>query len=131
MGQVSSSVISSSSPATSSTSTPTSLQASASATPTQTNRVDSGSTGLGGGAIAGIVIGAVAGLALLAAVLFFARRASRKKKVENPATPVAEVPYNPAMQELPPTVKYAHVQEMPGPPPGELQGDVPAHAHKP
>lgn len=74
------------------------------------------------------MIGAIAGLVLIAAALFFARRASQKKKSKAAyeESAVAEVPYNPAMQELGPTVKYAHVQEMPGALPGELQGDMPA-----
>ena len=128
LGSVSSTVVSSSSIA-SATSTPSQTSAPPSATATNTG--DSGSSDLGGGAIAGIVIGAVAGLALVAAALFFARRASRKKKLQDTMPLVPEVAYTPAMQELGPTVKYTHVQEMPGPPPGELQGDVPVHAHKP
>ncbi|KAJ4983949.1 hypothetical protein SVAN01_10570 [Stagonosporopsis vannaccii] len=144
LGQVSSSVISFSSSATSpAASTPSSSQSStsaassaaASSSPTDTNNPNSASSGLGGGAIAGIVIGAIAGLALIAAALYFARRASQKKRsnTSDEAPTIAEVPYSPApaMQELGPTVKYAHVQEMPGAPPGELQGDMPAHVHKP
>jgi hypothetical protein len=128
LGSVSSTVIS---PSSIASATLTSSQTSTSASATATNTGDSGSSGLGGGAIAGIVIGAVAGLALVAAALFFARRASRKKKPQDPAPLVPEVAYTPAMQELGPTVKYAHVQEMPGPPPGDLQGDVPVRAQKP
>ncbi|KAH6633046.1 hypothetical protein C7974DRAFT_163792 [Boeremia exigua] len=141
LGQVSSSVISSSSPATSSSSsvtTPTPSTTSASAAPLDTGSTSTKSNGLSGGAIGGIVVGVVVGLALIAAALFFARKASRRKKApyaapdaaEVPYSP-AEVPYSPAMPELGSTVKYAHVQEMPGAPPSELHGDVPMHAHKP
>lgn len=134
LGSISSSVASSSATATA-TSTPSQTSVSSSASPAQTNAVDAGSNKLSGGAIAGIVIGALAGLALLAAALLLARRASRKKKSQNIAqdtkTPVAEVAYTPASQELGPTTKYAHVQEMPGPPPSELHGDGPAHFQKP
>ncbi|KAJ8115058.1 hypothetical protein OPT61_g3204 [Boeremia exigua] len=134
LGQVSSSVISSSSSRTlSSAPTPTSSQVAISGPPTETSSASSDSSGLGGGAIAGIVVGAIAGLALVVAgALFFARRASRKRKLVEEAPAVAEVPYSPvSLQEMGPTVKYAHVQEMPGAPPGELQGDVPAQAHRP
>lgn len=80
------------------------------------------------------MIGAIAGIALIAAALFFARRASQKKRAANmdnmgnmTSQPVAELPYSSGPQELPPTVKYAHVAEVPGSPPSELHGDVPTH----
>lgn len=143
LGAVSSSVVSASASATSSA-TSSASQASASgaasAAPTAANTESSGSKGLSGGAIAGIVIGAIVGLALIAAVLFFARRASQKKKAgyEPPpgadhAQPAEAPAYSPGpeRQEMSSTVKYAHVAEMPGPPPIELQGDAPVHALKP
>lgn len=143
LGAVSSSVVSSSASATSpatSTASQTSASGAASETPTAANTGSSRSKGLSGGAIAGIVVGALAGLALIAAALFFARRASRKKKTGYEAPPVAEhsLPVEapayspgPGRQEMSSTVKYAHVAEMPGPPPSELQGDAPVHAPKP
>ena len=79
-------------------------------------------------------------MALVAAALFFARRASHKKKAgygpppgAEHAQPVEAPAYSPGpgRQEMSSTVKYAHVAEMPGPPPIELQGDAPAHATKP
>jgi hypothetical protein len=77
------------------------------------------------------VIGAIAGIALIAAALFFARRASQKKRAANmgnmTSQPVAELPHSSAPHELPPTVKYAHVAEAPGAQPIELHGDVPSH----
>ncbi|KAF3050126.1 hypothetical protein E8E11_008274 [Didymella keratinophila] len=140
LGAVSSSVISVSAPATSSA-TSSASQASAtgaaSAAPTAANTKNSGSKGLSGGAIAGIVVGALAGLALIAATLLFARRASQKKKAgygpppgAEHAQPVEAPAYSPGpeRQEMSSTVKYAHVAEMPGPPPLELQGDPPAQA---
>ncbi|OSS50962.1 hypothetical protein B5807_04620 [Epicoccum nigrum] len=150
LGQVSSSTSIQSSTATSSASTAsgtaigsTTSQASASAsagsagTNESNASTSSSSKGLSGGAIAGIVIGAIAGIALIAAALFFARRASQKKRAANmgnvgnvgimTSQPVAEMPYSPGAQELPPTVKYAHVAEAPGSPPSELHGDVPTH----
>lgn len=143
LGAVSSSVVSGSASATSSA-TPIASQASASGTasaaPAAANSESSGSKGLGGGAIAGIVVGALAGLALIAATLFFARRASQKKKAgygpppgTEHAQPLEAPAYSPGpeRQEMSSTVKYAHVAEMPGPPPIELQGDAPAHVTKP
>lgn len=142
LGAVSSSVVSVSASATSSA-TSSSSQASASgvasAAPTAAD-TGSGSKGLSGGAIAGIVVGALAGLALIAAALFFARRASQKKGAgyEAPsgaghAQPVEAPAFSPGpeRQEMSSTVKYAHVAEMPGPPPLELQGDAPVQAPKP
>lgn len=83
------------------------------------------------------MIGAIAGIALIAAALFFARRASQKKRAANmgnmdnmgnmTSQPVAELPYSSAAHELPPTVKYAHVAEVSGAQPSELHGDVPTH----
>ncbi|KAF3044312.1 hypothetical protein E8E12_007193 [Didymella heteroderae] len=143
LGAVSSSVVGVSASVTSSA-TSTASQASASdvasAAPTAANTQSSGSTGLSGGAIAGIVVGALAGLALIAAALFFARRASQKKKARYQAPPSAEhaqpveaPAYSPGLerQEMSSTVKYAHIAEMPGPPPTELQGDAPVQAPKP
>lgn len=135
LGQVSSSVISSSSSATSPPRASTSVDTSASALPPATSSADSGSKGLSGGAIAGIVIGAIGGLALFLLGFFLAmRRRSRKNSETTYGDPtVAEVPYSPAaeVQELGHSVKYAHVQEMPEAPPGELQGDMPLQAHRP
>lgn len=74
---------------------------------------------------------------LIAAVLFFLRRASRKKKVGYEAPPVAEQSLpaeapasspGPERQEMSSTVKYAYAAEMPGQAPSELQGDAPVHA---
>ena len=75
---------------------------------------------------------------MIAAALFFARRASQTKKkagygpppgVEH-ARPVEAPAYSPGpeRQEMSSAIKYAHVAEMPGPPPLELQGDSPAQA---
>lgn len=141
LGAVSSSVGSVSASATSSA-TSTGPQASASgaasSAPTAATTENSGSKGLGGGAIAGIVIGALAGLGLIAAALFFARRASQTKKKAGygpppgaeHARPVEAPAYSPGpeRQEMSSAIKYAHVAEMPGPPPLELQGDSPAQA---
>lgn len=133
LGAVSSSVVSPSASATSST--PTASQSSTSATPTAATNSSLSSSGLGGGAIAGIVIGALAGLALIAAVLFFWRRASRKKAgyaapaIADHSHPVEAPAGSPGAgrQEMSSTVKYAHVAEMAGSPPSELQGDAPRH----
>ncbi|KAJ4332769.1 hypothetical protein N0V87_008127 [Didymella glomerata] len=143
LGAVSSSVVSG---ITSATSSATSIGSQASASgaassaPTAANTQSSGPQGLRGGAIAGIVVGALVGLALVAAALFFARRASQKKKARYGPPPGTEHPQpveapayspGPERQEMSSTVKYAHVAEMPGPPPIELQGDAPAYAAKP
>lgn len=139
LGAVSSSVISSSA-STTATASQSSASGSASAAPAAGNTDGSGSKGLGGGAIAGIVIGALAGVALIAAALFFARRASHKKKAGYEAPPIAEPPlpaeapanaFGSERQEMSSTVKYAHVAEMAGPPPSELHGDSPVHVQKP
>ncbi|KAF2994170.1 hypothetical protein E8E13_001256 [Curvularia kusanoi] len=144
LGQVSSSTSIQSSTATSSSS-PTSSSTSAPPTPTASGKAnasgianpgqgngDSSSSGLGGGAIAGIAIGVIAGVALTAAALFFARRASQKKRaatVVSGGSSVAELPYNQVPQEIGATTKYAYVAEVPGAPPSELYGgDVHAQA---
>ena len=141
LGAVSSSVISSSASAISSfTSAASQTSVSASTTPNVVNANNSVSSSLSGGAIAGIVIGALAGLALIAAALLFLCSASRKKKAGYEAPPAAdysslvEAPASspsPGRQEMSSAVKYAHVAEMPGLPPSELQGDGPVHAPKP
>lgn len=132
LGRASSSVISSTASSTP-TATATDSQTSWSVSPTETVNSSASSNKLSGGAIAGIVLGAVAGLALLAAAIFLARRTSRKKKAKNETWQVDETPNVPATQELDSAAKYAHVYELPGPPPGELQGDTPKpdHTQKP
>jgi hypothetical protein len=102
-GTLSSNVPSAASSATSGAASKTSSKAAASATPNRASvstalsasgtgapvtassapQEKEKSSGLSGGVIAGIVIGAVAGLALLAAAIFFARRASIYKKQAN------------------------------------------------
>jgi hypothetical protein len=139
LGAVSSSVVSVGASTTTSTAVSTTSQGSASGAPTAVTTESSGSKGLSGGAIAGIVIGALAGLVLIIAALFFARRVSQKKQAGYAAPPSAEhvlpaeVPAyspEPPRQEMSSTVKYAHVAEMSGSPPSELPGDPPVHASR-
>lgn len=75
------------------------------------------------------MIGAVAGVALLAAAIFFACRKSRRKQAINVPPLFAEAPPSAAMHEMGAATQYARLLELPGQSglaPGELQGDAPA-----
>ncbi|KAF3000243.1 hypothetical protein E8E13_007679 [Curvularia kusanoi] len=101
----------------------------ASSTPASTGAADSStqsSSKLSGGAIAGIVIGALAGIALLGAAIFFARRAAMWKKKASAASETGAVPpytqptdgygaaggYDAPVHDK--TVQYAHHSEIDG-----------------
>ncbi|KAE8377985.1 hypothetical protein BDV26DRAFT_200061 [Aspergillus bertholletiae] len=75
-GMASTSTTSTSSASSTSTMT-TTTSATTSATPTETPQTEEGGTSLSGGAIAGIVVGSVAGVAILAALFFFWGRRKR------------------------------------------------------
>ena len=69
---------------------------------------------IGAGEIAGITIGAVAGLAMVVAAVFLIRKTSRKKQAVHVQPSFAEAPHGAAMHEMGPTTKYTHVRELPG-----------------
>ncbi|OQO14424.1 hypothetical protein B0A48_01301 [Cryoendolithus antarcticus] len=114
-------------------------QTTAAVSPTTSSANATTSKMLSGGAIAGIVIGVVAGLALAAGGVLLARSARRKRHVESmapsydgPSAPVEAPAYSPrpAMQELGALGKQDYVPEMPGAPPSELYGSTASIAHK-
>ncbi|KAF2833468.1 hypothetical protein CC86DRAFT_311307 [Ophiobolus disseminans] len=90
-----------------------------SASPTGTNSAASllptpaAQSSLGGGAIAGIVIGALAGIALLAAAIFFALRARRYKEMATSSSYSPPVHEAPVYEKYTPQHTYQHVS--PGP----------------
>ncbi|KAF9696253.1 hypothetical protein EKO04_006213 [Ascochyta lentis] len=110
-------------------STPSSTGAASGSNSSSSSSSGSGSK-LSGGTIAGIVIGALAGIALLAAAIFFARRAAMWKKKAS-VTPEAGVapPYtqhtngygSAGTYDAPTSDKYAHAHQ------GEMYGSAPAH----
>ena len=108
--------------------TPTSTDAAAGSNSSSSSSSGSGSK-LSGGAIAGIVIGALAGVALLAAAIFFARRATMWKKKASAVPETGAVPPythmtgygSAAAYDTPTSDKYAHAHQ------GEMYGSAPAH----
>ncbi|KAK6438067.1 hypothetical protein LTR95_005741 [Oleoguttula sp. CCFEE 5521] len=117
----------------------TSSQTTSAASPTTSSTNAPTSKTLGGGAIAGIVIGVVGGLALAAAAILLARSARRKRHAEHmtpsydgPSAPVEAPAYSPrsTMQELDALGKQDYMPELPQAPPSELYGSTASIAHK-
>ncbi|KAH1669990.1 hypothetical protein KXV79_001448 [Aspergillus fumigatus] len=96
--------------ATQSTSTSSPTQSAASNSNIgQSQRVDDASSGLSSGAIAGIVVGGVAGIALVAAGVFFAIIKRRRRRQTIPTPQTAEA-FTPKVVDLTPRAP----QELPG-----------------
>lgn len=102
---------------------PTSAQAPETVTSIGTSATMPRSRDLAGGVIAGIVVGVIFGLALFLAIFLHFRRRSRERKVDGLL--IAEASGMSQRHELSPSTENIRVQELPGPPPGELLGDVP------
>ncbi|KAK6438066.1 hypothetical protein LTR95_005740 [Oleoguttula sp. CCFEE 5521] len=111
-----------------------------SASPTASHGSTPSSTGPSGGTIAGIAVGAVVVVALIAAGLFYVLKVRRAKRVGYGAPPAAEFPYiaeapgqsqNAAFQDMTTVNKHARLTEMPGSLPAELHGDSGGRSYKP
>lgn len=97
--------------ATQSTSTSSPTQSAASNSNIgQSQRVDDASSGLSSGAIAGIVVGGVAGIALVAAGVFFAIIKRRRRRRQTIPTPQTAEAFTPKVVDLTPRAP----QELPG-----------------